>query len=84
MEDCPDPLAVVSPESSNHRMISSVTSRIIKSIGAPATGQAKNAEKKDEVVSIIPCRLKVIQNKACQSVKVSPESTTPTLSKDLL
>ena len=81
MEDCPDPLAVVSPESSNQRMIGSVTPRIIKIIGAPA--QAKNAEKKDEVVSMRPYKLKVIQNKGCQSVKVSPGST-PTLSKVLL
>ena len=81
MEDCPDPLAVVSPESSNHRMIGSVTPRIIKIIGAP--DQAKNNEKKDEVVSTRPCRLKVIQNKGCQRVKVSPGSS-PTLSKVLL
>ena len=78
MEECPDPLAVVSPESSNQRVIGSIRPRIVKTIGAPAPGQAKNAEnKKGVVVSLRPVRLRVIPKKACQSVPVSPRCTPP-------
>ena len=41
MGDCCDPLVVVSPESSNHLMIGSVTPRIVKITDTPTPGPGK-------------------------------------------
>ena len=70
MDDWPDPLTLVSPESSNQRMIGSIGPRIVKTFGAPAPGRANNAESKEGmVVSVRPVRLRVIQKNACRSVQ---------------